>query len=61
MAELGRYYVSNAVGAGVNYGVYSLWLVVFAPKDLLVPLAAASILALAFNYLMARVYIFRVT
>ena len=60
LAELGRYYTSNAVGAGVNYGIYSLWLVVFAPKNLLVPLAAASLVALAFNYLMARRFIFRV-
>lgn len=61
LAELGRYYTSNAVGAGVNYGIYSLWLIVFAPKNLLVPLAVASLVALAFNYLMARLFVFRIT
>ncbi len=57
--EIARYYASNALGAVVNYGVYSLWLMAFAPENLLIPLAVASIVALAVNYLMARSFVFR--
>ncbi|GAB7024122.1 GtrA family protein [Salidesulfovibrio brasiliensis] len=59
LKELGRYYVSNALGAGVNYTVYSAWLILFAPKHLIIPLAVASIVALAFNYVMAKFFVFR--
>jgi len=58
LSELGRYYVSNALGAIFNYIVYSAWLLIFTPKNLLPALAVASIAALAVNYGMARYFVF---
>lgn len=59
LKELFRYYASNALGAAVNYGIYGTWLAVFKPQSLLPPLIAASIAALAVNYLLARSFVFR--
>lgn len=57
--ELVRYYSSNAVGAAVNYGVYCGMVVISGGEKLWLALGVASIVALAVNYIGARLFVFR--
>ncbi|MEM7123603.1 MAG: GtrA family protein [Pseudomonadota bacterium] len=57
-----RFVVVNAVGAGINYGVYALLVLniaAFAQWPVLA-VAAGSVVALAFNFLASRHFVFRV-
>lgn len=61
LRSLMRYFAVSAVGAGVNFVVYSV--LVFASQAMaarpLVPLAIASVIALIVNYLGSKHFAFR--
>jgi putative flippase GtrA len=54
------YALVQSLGAALNYGVFCLFVVMFAVKPLflMLPLAAGSILAAVFNFLMLRRYVY---
>lgn len=56
-----RYLVVNAVGGGVNYGVYALALFSFSvvQQHLYFGVAAGSLAGLAFNFTASRFLVFR--
>ncbi|HVJ28948.1 MAG TPA: GtrA family protein [Gammaproteobacteria bacterium] len=58
--EYGAYFSVQAVGAGINFGVYALLLALVPTLERvpLVPLVAGSALALVFNYSAARRWVF---
>lgn len=60
-AEYSRYLAVQTVGLAVNFGVYFLMLDVFTPLQTvpIVALAAGAAAALAFNFLGARLWAFR--
>ena len=57
LAEVARYYASNAMGAAVNYGVYCA-LILYVTDKIWMALITASVVALAVNYAGARVVVF---
>lgn len=61
MAELSRYVLAMLAGGAVNYGIYSL-VVVMAPRTSLTPLlavAAGVAAGMSINFLSAKFWVFR--
>lgn len=56
--ELLRYILTNSLGALVNYAVYSLLMILIEGISIIVPLVVSSIVALIFNYIGAKVFVF---
>jgi len=61
--SLGPYVLLTGFGALLNVGVYWLWIAVFgeAPAMLVLGVAAGSIAALAFNFMVSKYVVFRAT
>jgi putative flippase GtrA len=57
-SEWFRYMLSNGVGALVNFCVYSGMVLVWPRLGLTIPLAIASVVALAINYFGAAYFVF---
>jgi putative flippase GtrA len=60
--SLGRYVAVSLVGTGINFGIYTSFVLGSAAMaaNPLVPFAIASIVAMAFNYLGSKYFAFRV-
>ncbi len=59
LLEWFRYMLANAVGALVNFFIYTALVHLWPEVGLTVPLAIASIMALLVNYLGAALFVFR--
>ena len=61
--SLGPYVLLTGFGALLNVGVYWLWISVFgeAPAMLVLGVAAGSVAALAFNFMVSKYVVFRAT
>ena len=60
-AEWARYFALTGLGASVNYGVYTLWILSagVAPVDLFVGVVLGSGVGLVFNFLVLKYIVFR--